>query len=192
MGLDPGGFARPPQQKHRSLNSALRNLVLEDGPARVTRPFPYRWAWLLDNPVRALLLSPRTLIDRLPLLPHHSVLEVGPGSGFYSLELARRVPDGHLQLLDVQDEMLAEARRKLTRHGITNAGFSVADAGLPLPFLPERFDLALLVAVLGEIPDPGTGVEVLATVLKPGGIFGGSRTRAGSRSHPIPSTARAG
>ena len=86
----------------------------------------------------------------------------------------------------------AQTATRVLMARITNAGFSVADAGLPLPFPPERFDLALLVAVLGEIPDPGTGVEVLATVLKPGGIFGGSRTRAGSRSHPIPSTARAG
>lgn len=135
------------------------------------RPFSHRFAWLLDNPVRALLTSPRTLLDRLPLESRYHVLEVGPGSGFFSPELARRVPDGHLELLDVQAEMLAKARRKLERHGIGNVGYTVADAGRPLPFAAERFDLALLVAVLGEIPDQGAAVSGLAKVLKPGGIL---------------------
>lgn len=118
-----------------------------------------------------MLLSPRTLIGRLPLKAHHHVLEVGPGSGFFSLELARRIPSGHLELLDVQPEMLAKARAKLIKHGIKNIGATVADAQWPLPFCSGRFDLTLLVTVLGEIPEPTAAVDALAAVVKPGGIL---------------------
>ena len=139
--------------------------------AIVSMPFPHQLARLIDNPLRALLLSPRTLVDRINLEPHHHVLELGPGSGFFSIELARRVPNGRLELADVQDEMLSRAKEKLKRAGVTNAGFTVADGGKPLPFEPRRFDAAVLVTVLGEIPDEGAAIASLAHVIKPGGAL---------------------
>jgi ubiquinone/menaquinone biosynthesis C-methylase UbiE len=126
---------------------------------------------LLDNPVRALLLSPKILLDRLPIRPRDWILEVGPGPGFFSVELARRVPEGQVELLDIQPEMLAQARSKIAAAGLTNVGFTVADAGRPLPFPAASFDLALLVTVLGEVPNPDTALTALATVLRPAGIL---------------------
>jgi ubiquinone/menaquinone biosynthesis C-methylase UbiE len=134
-------------------------------------PFPHQLSRLIDNPLRAILLSARTLVDRVNLEPHHHVLELGPGSGYFSVELARRVPMGRLELVDVQEGMLSKAKEKLERAGITNAGFRVADGGKPLPFEPNRFDAAVLVTVLGEISDEGAAIEALARVVKPGGTL---------------------
>jgi ubiquinone/menaquinone biosynthesis C-methylase UbiE len=137
----------------------------------MTTPFPHSLAWMIDNPVRALLLSPRKLVGRLPIRAHDWILEVGPGSGFFSVELAKRVPGGHLELLDIQPEMLDKSRRKLTAAGMKNVGFTVADAGLRLPLPESRFDLALLVTVLGETHDPVAALEGISVVLRAGGTL---------------------
>ena len=135
------------------------------------RAFPHQLAWLLNNPVRGLLLSPRTLLSRLPLRPADRIIELGPGSGFFSLALSAAVPEGHLELVDLQPEMLAKARRRLAARGRSNVGYTVADAGTPLPLAVASFDLALLVHVLGEVGDQSQCLRSLAGVLKPGGVL---------------------
>ena len=134
------------------------------------RYFPHQLAFLIDNPLRRLLISPETLVDRLGLAGSEAVLEVGPGSGYFSVELARRLTDGHLQLFDLQQEMLDKARRKLERAGFGNVAFTQGDA-CELPFSSATFDLALLVTVLGEVPDPQACLQGLRKVLRPGGVL---------------------
>jgi ubiquinone/menaquinone biosynthesis C-methylase UbiE len=134
------------------------------------RYFPHQLSFLIDNPLRALLISPVALAGRLQLRPGARVLEIGPGSGFFSLELARRVPAGRLELFDLQAEMLVKARAKLRRAGLRNAGFTQGDAG-SLPFASAAFDAALLVAVLGEVPDRRACLQSLRRVLRPGGLL---------------------
>src|SRR5918993_186638 len=82
--------------------------------------FPHEMSFLLDLPWRNVMLSPRRLAARLPLTAASRVLEVGAGSGFYSAEVARAIPNGRLELLDLQPEMLRKARRKLEAAGLTN------------------------------------------------------------------------
>lgn len=132
--------------------------------------FPHEMSFLLELPWRNALLSPRKLAARLPLTAASRVLEVGAGSGFYSVEIARKVSSGHLELLDLQPEMLEKARRKLEAEGASNVGYTHADAGL-LPFKEESFDLLFLVAVLGEIADRRAFFGEAHRVLKPGGIL---------------------
>ena len=132
--------------------------------------FPHEMSFFLDLPWRNALLSPRTLAARLPLTATSRVLEVGAGSGFYSAEVARAVPDGRLELLDLQPEMLEKAGRKLEARGLSNVGYTAADAGL-LPFGDEDFDLIFLVAVLGEIADRSAFLREAHRVLKIGGVL---------------------
>lgn len=135
------------------------------------RAFPHQLAWLLNNPVRGLLLSPRVLLSRIPLRPTDRIVELGPGSGYFSLALSAAVPQGHLELVDVQPEMLAKARRRLTAQARANVGYTVADGGKPLPLAPARFDVAVLVHVLGEVEDQSQCLRSLAAVLRPGGLL---------------------
>jgi ubiquinone/menaquinone biosynthesis C-methylase UbiE len=131
--------------------------------------FPHQMSFLIDNPIRRLLITPEAFADRLPLTPSSRVLEVGPGSGYFSVEIARRVPAGHLELFDLQPEMLAKARRKLDAAGLANVGYTQGDAG-DLPFEDSEFDVAFLVAVLGEVPDEAECLRSLQRVLRPGGV----------------------
>ncbi|MEX2208352.1 MAG: class I SAM-dependent methyltransferase [Myxococcota bacterium] len=132
--------------------------------------YPHELAFMLTLPLRRLIQSPRTLVGRLHLQPDSRVLEVGPGPGYFSAAAARELPRGRLVLFDLQREMLAKARRRLHRADLANAAFVQGD-GARLPFRSGSFDVAFLVAVLGEVPDSAGCLESLHRVLRPGGLL---------------------
>lgn len=133
--------------------------------------FPHEFSWLIDNPVRRLFVTPRELADRLPILEGSRVLEIGPGSGYFSVEFASRIPAGRLDLFDLQPEMLAKARRKLDARGFLNVGYTSGDASAELPFPEDHFDLAFLVTVLGEVPDKAACIRSVYRVLRAQGVL---------------------
>jgi ubiquinone/menaquinone biosynthesis C-methylase UbiE len=129
---------------------------------------PHQLSSTLDLPLRRLVLSPEELAQRLHLDAASQVLEVGCGPGYFSVEVAQRVPQGRLELFDLQREMLEKARRKLDRAGVGHIGFTQGDARR-LPFTAGCFDVAFLVTVLGEVPDPAACLRGLYRLLRPGG-----------------------
>ncbi len=131
-------------------------------------PYPAELAFMLRNPLRRLILSPTELLRRLDLAPTDRVLELGPGPGYFSLAVARALPSGHLVLVDLQPAMLEKVRRRLTRAGITQASYHAANAHA-LPLIDGSIDVAFLVAVIGEVPDPNQALLELYRVLRPGG-----------------------
>lgn len=132
--------------------------------------YPHELAWMLLLPGRGLLFSARRLVRELAPRPDARVLELGPGPGYFSIAVARAVPDGRLALVDLQREMLAKARLRLQRAGAANVSFTQASADC-LPFRPGSFDAAFLVAVLGEVGDPAACLAALAQTLRPGGTL---------------------
>ncbi len=133
------------------------------------RPYPFVEATLLDSPLRTLLFGPRCILAALDLKPGQRVLDVGSGTGYYSLETARRIGDGgRLTCLDIQGEMLVRTRRRLCAAGFESAEFVRASAE-HLPFLSGSFDHVLLVTVLGEIPDRSQALREIRRALRPGG-----------------------
>ena len=98
-----------------------------------------------------------------------TVLEVGPGTGYYTLAVARRLlPEGVLHILDVQPEMLEHTMRRADHAGLTNIQPRQGDARA-LPYEDGAFHAAYLVAVLGEVPDQDAALRELRRILKPGG-----------------------
>jgi ubiquinone/menaquinone biosynthesis C-methylase UbiE len=101
--------------------------------------------------------------------PGERVLEVGPGTGYYTLDVADWVgPDGGVEILDVQQEMLDHTMRRAAENGVGNITPTLADA-TRMPYEDGSFDAAFLVTVLGEVPDQDAALHELARVLKPGG-----------------------
>ena len=147
----------------RDWHDALRRLA-----GRGT--YPHQFAFLLLAPVRSIILSPRKLVARLHLQETSRVLELGPGPGFFSVCVARSIPNGQIYLVDLQREMLEKARRRLRRAGLGNVSFTQSEASA-LPFAASVFDIAFLVAVLGEVPKPSACVESIYRSLRPGGIL---------------------
>jgi ubiquinone/menaquinone biosynthesis C-methylase UbiE len=132
-------------------------------------PFPHQAAFMLDNPVRRAVFKPAGVVDGIGLNGSEHVLELGPGPGFYSVEIARRLTHGQLTLFDLQPEMLEKARRRLERAGFHDVAFTAGQASDELPFEEHTFDTAFLAAVIGEVPDKPACIRSLRRVLRPGG-----------------------
>jgi ubiquinone/menaquinone biosynthesis C-methylase UbiE len=116
--------------------------------------------------------APHPFITRARLLealapgPGETVLEVGPGTGYYTLDVARAVR--RLHIFDLQPEMLEHTLRRAREAGVDNVEPRQGDAR-SLPYRDAMFDAAYLVAVLGEIPDQEAALRELRRVVRPGG-----------------------
>ncbi|MEO8092702.1 MAG: methyltransferase domain-containing protein [bacterium] len=97
------------------------------------------------------------------------VLEIGPGTGYYTLDLAGWVgPAGTVQIFDIQQEMLDHTMRSAAERAIANVEPTLGDAA-SLPYADESVDAVVLVTTLGEIPDQAAALGEIARVLAPDG-----------------------
>jgi len=130
--------------------------------------YPSQISFWLDFPLRRLILSPQKLADRLHFKEDFKVLEIGPGPGYFSVEVARRIPQGHLELFDIQQEMLEKARHKIETTELHNVGFTQGDA-VDLLFDENEFDVVFL--VVGEVSNKERCLDAIYRILKPSGLL---------------------
>lgn len=134
-------------------------------------PFPASRARHLLHPLRPWMQPLRRTVERFRVKPGDTVLELGPGPGYFTAEAARVVgPQGKVVCLDIQPEMIGVLRQRLDEQHVANAHPVVAEAS-GLPLTDSSVDKAFLVAVLGEIPDRLAALTELRRVLKPGGVL---------------------
>jgi ubiquinone/menaquinone biosynthesis C-methylase UbiE len=132
------------------------------------RPCPCALAAWLDVSGRCLVASPRRVLTDFGIGSGQTVVEIGPGTGFYSVEAARRVGSGgRLLCLDLQEPMLGRTRARVAAARL-RAHVVQADA-LALPLRSGSADHVFLVTVLGELPDRPTALAEIRRVLRPGG-----------------------
>lgn len=120
-------------------------------------------------------LGRRRLAEVLDPRPGERVLEVGPGTAHYTLDVARAIAPGggRLDAYDLQPEMLATVERRAREAGVDNVVCRQGDA-TRLPYPDDAFDAVFMVTVLGEIPDQDAALREVRRVLRPGGraVFG--------------------
>jgi ubiquinone/menaquinone biosynthesis C-methylase UbiE len=139
---------------------------------RYTIPFPFWLRWLveLDNPFTKINRA-KTIIQQLDIHPGMYVLDVGCGPGRLTIPLSESVgPDGKVIAIDIQSEMLQRAKEKATVRNLKNIEFIQAKVGKGKLELSQA-DRAVLVTVLGEIPDREAALKEIFNTLKPGGIL---------------------
>lgn len=114
------------------------------------------------------LITRERLREVLAPQPGERILEIGPGTGYYTLDLAQWVGDGVVEIFDLQQEMLDHTMKRAEERGLENVRATRGDA-TALPFEDESIDAVVLVATLGEIPDREAAVGEIARVLRGGG-----------------------
>ena len=133
-------------------------------------PMPEALTSLIDHPIRRRYIQPpdETAV-RHGIQPGMKVLEVGPGSGTYTIAAAKRVGEqGQLVVIDIEPRMIERVEIKAAQHGIKNIHAQVADV-YQLEEPDAAFDLCYMITVIGEIPDPVRALNEIHRVLKPGG-----------------------
>ena len=112
--------------------------------------------------------------------PYGASLEVGAGTGFFTLNLALAgVLGGPLHVTDLSPGMVEAAERNAAKAGLSVVG-EVADVEA-LPYDDDTFDVVVGHAVIHHIPDVEQAFREMLRVLKPGGrvVICGEPTRIG-------------
>lgn len=141
-------------------------------PRNQGRLFPPQDLGLLEFPDRAAWQKPEQIMDALRIADGSVVADIGPGAGWFTMQLAQRVgPTGIVYARDVQREMVEAVRRRVSRAGFDNV--RPALAAQDDPNLPARaLDAVSLVDVYQEIDDPVAYLRNVARSLKPNGRIG--------------------
>jgi ubiquinone/menaquinone biosynthesis C-methylase UbiE len=123
----------------------------------------------LDRPEREQEEQPQKAIAALHLAPGMNVGEVGAGTGFYALRIARLIqPDGAYYANDIQPAMLSRLQHNAAARKITNIHTILGtqiDPRLP----PGTLDYVLMVDVYHELSEPQIMLRNVAKALKPDG-----------------------
>ncbi len=99
---------------------------------------------------------------------YRSILDVGCGSGLYSLALACALPDARIVGIDRSRGMLRIAQRQAARNSLGNCTFQQGDA-LELPFSSHAFDAVVAAGLLAALNDPSRAISEMVRVLRPAG-----------------------
>lgn len=125
----------------------------------------------LASPMRRWLQKPEKLLVAY-IKPGMTVLEPGPGMGFFTLPLARLVGDtGRVVAVDLQPRMLDGLRRRATKAGLVqriDMRLARPDS-LAIDDLRGTVDFILAFAVVHEMPSPAAFFGEAVAALKPGG-----------------------
>lgn len=122
----------------------------------------------LERPEREREERTDLLLENLPLQKDSIVVDLGAGTGYFSIPMALRVSEGRVLAVDIQQEMLDIIADRASTAGIENIRTILAtetDPGLP----ENSVDLVLMVDAYHEFSHPREVIDRIVSSLKPGG-----------------------
>jgi tRNA A58 N-methylase Trm61 len=138
------------------------------------RVCPWWLGYLLASPVRGWLTGwPEDLLGPY-LEPGATVVEPGPGMGFFTLPMARMVGErGRVVAVDIQPKMLEELRRRARKAGLDGRVETrlAHPESLGLADMAGAADFLLAFAVVHEMPSAPAFFGQSAATLKQGGML---------------------
>jgi ubiquinone/menaquinone biosynthesis C-methylase UbiE len=149
--------------------AATAEIGLRAGWRMNPRPMPHQFARWLDHSWRLAYRNPGETLGLYGFEAGMSVLDAGCGSGLFTAEMARMVgPEGMVHAVDLQLPCLVQASRRLAEAELSDR-VRLHHRGLyALPLLNESIDLAVIIAALGEVPEPLLALAEIKRVLKVG------------------------
>src|SRR5262247_1393170 len=143
-----------------------------------------RWSKIFDDPARDAWQKPREVIAALALAPDAAVADIGSGTGYFAVRLARAAPKGRVYGVDTEPSMVKYLDERARHEGLANL---VSIAGRPGDAnLPGKVDLVLLVDVYHHIGERESYFGRLRGSLNPGARIAIIDFRLDSPSGPPP------
>jgi SAM-dependent methyltransferase len=126
-----------------------------------------RWAKEFDNPDRDAWQKPEQILDALRLERTSRVADIGAGTGYFSVRIAKRLPEGKIFAADIEPDMVRYLGERAQREHLTNliAVQALADTAN----LPEPVDVVLVVDTYHHIDDRTRYFAALKSSLRPAG-----------------------
>lgn len=127
-----------------------------------------QWEQTLNSPTRVAGLKIPEVVQALKLKPGQVVVDIGAGTGLFSLPFARAVkPGGIVYAEDIDQVLVNDVEARATEEGLINVKPVLGT--FTDPMLPVDVDLAFINDVLHHIEDRATFLATLALYLKPEG-----------------------
>lgn len=126
------------------------------------------WAKVFDDPARDAWQRPDEVLAELALTPGMMVADVGAGTGYFTMRMARAVPKGQVVATDLEADMVRYLGERAAREKLTNVRPVRAEA--TNPHLPANtFDRVLVVDVWHHLADRVGYARAIAASLAPRG-----------------------
>jgi SAM-dependent methyltransferase len=171
----------PMERKHHSEHG------LSDGSDRgFHRSFgsAERWAKEFDDPARDAWQKPDQVLDALNLERNALVADLGAGTGYFSVRIAKRVPEGKVFAIDIEPDMVRYLRDRAQQERLGRLVPVLASA--VASNLPEPVDLVLVVDTYHHIDNRVAYFTKLRASLRPNGLLGLVDFKADSPNGPPP------
>ena len=124
------------------------------------------------GPYRRRVQPPSMIVEAIQARPGMTVIEIGCGSGFYTVEVAKAVqPNGIVYAVDIQEGMLSKLKDRMEREGVENITPVLADAEGNIPLETGIADVVFSVTVVPEIPDPVKALKQIKRLMTDEGVF---------------------
>lgn len=125
------------------------------------------WAKVFDDPARDAWQKPDELIAALKLSEAAKVADIGAGTGYFAVRIAKAAPKGMVYGVDIEADMVRYLDERAAKEKLPNVkGVLAGEAG---PNLPEPVDLVLVVDTYHHLPKRVEYFKALASSLRPGG-----------------------
>ena len=142
-----------------------------DGPHRHEMHHRFQgaeaWAKEFDAPSRDAWQKPEAVVAALALSPASRVADLGAGTGYFTMRIARIVSAGKVWAVDSEPDMARYLRERAAREGLTNVEAVLATTDDPR--LVEPVDVVLVVDTYHHLERRAAYLPKLVTALAPGG-----------------------
>ena len=141
------------------------------GHSGSNHPFASMEAYIshLERSDRSSWQKPDEVVAALGLNGEEVVADMGAGSGYFSVPLAKSVPSGRVYGADPESEMVQFMEKRVGKEGIENLKPLQVDPVAPV--LPEAVDLLFICDVLHHVESPVQWLAHLQQFLKPTGAL---------------------
>lgn len=148
-----------PERPHESHGAGVHHHAFSSADA---------WTKVFDDPARDDWQRPDEVLRALELEPTMIVADVGAGTGYFSVRLARAVPQGEVIATDVEPDMVRFLNERARREGLPNIR-AIQSTQAASGLAARSVDRILVVHVWHHLGDRGEYARGLAAALRPGG-----------------------